>query len=187
MKQERFSQDIQKVNLARALIREKIDSPPCSALLLDSGGGWSGTTEDSYTWFGQPEFRISFREGVTRIENSSGDCDLNCHPLEFLETVLSEGHIAVGYIGYECSAFTQDGFSPTRLKEGFRFPDMHFLCFKAEDVKSGRISELSLDCVGEANLSINTGSYECPAVSKDRKSTRLNSSHMSESRMPSSA
>jgi anthranilate/para-aminobenzoate synthase component I len=87
---------------------------------------------------------------------------------------LSDGYIAVGYISYEFSEFTQEGFSPTRLKDGERFPDMHFLFYKAEDITSGRIGELASEINEMSNISINTVGYECLVSSNMSKEEYLN-------------
>jgi aminodeoxychorismate synthase component I len=155
-------------------MKDKIDLSSCSALLLDSGGGWNQKEDSSYICFGKPKFSLSSTDGCISIQNSSRDPDLNRHPLEILRGVLSDGYIAVGYISYEFSEFTQEGFSPTRLKDGERFPDMHFLFYKAEDITSGRIGELASEINEMSNISINTVGYECLVSSNMSKEEYLN-------------
>jgi para-aminobenzoate synthetase component I len=151
-------------------MKDKIDLSSCSALLLDSGGGWNQAEESSYICFGKPEFSFSSMDGCIRIENSSKDPDFNQHPLGVLKDFLSDGYIAVGYIAYEFSEFTQEGFSRSRLKDGERFPDMHFLFYKAEHVNSGRIEELAYEINDISTIAINTACYErlvSPNMSKE--------------------
>jgi aminodeoxychorismate synthase component I len=155
-------------------MKDKIDLSSCSALLLDSGGGWNQKEDSSYICFGKPKFSLSSTDGCISIQNSSKDPDFNRHPLEILREVLSDGYIAVGYISYEFSEFTQEGFSPTRLKDGERFPDMHFLFYKAEDITSGRIGELASEINEMSNISINTVGYECLVSSNMSKEEYLN-------------
>jgi len=155
-------------------MKDKIDLSSCSALLLDSGGGWNQKEDSSYICFGKPKFSLSSTDGCISIQNSSRDPDLNRNPLEILRGVLSDGYIAVGYISYEFSEFTQEGFSPTRLKDGERFPDMHFLFYKAEDITSGRIGELASEINEMSNISINTVGYECLVSSNMSKEEYLN-------------
>jgi aminodeoxychorismate synthase component I len=146
-------------------MKDKIDLSSCSALLLDSGGGWNQTEDSSYIYFGKPEFSLYCMDGCVTIQNSSKDPYYNRHPLAVLMEVLSEGYVAVGYIAYEFSEFTQEGFSPTRRKDGERFPDMHFLLYRAEHVTSGRIDELAYGINATPNMPIDTVGYECPVSS----------------------
>jgi aminodeoxychorismate synthase component I len=155
-------------------MNDKIDLSSCSSLLLDSGDGWNQSGEGSYICFFKPEFLLSSRDGSIRIQNSSKDAISDRHPLEILKEVLSDGYIAVGYIAYEYSEFAQEGISRTRLKDGERFPDMHFLFYRAEDINSGRIGELACKIKGMSNLSINTVGYESLATSNMSKEEYLN-------------
>jgi len=155
-------------------MNDKIDLSSCSALLFDSGGGWNQSGEGTYMCFSKPEFLLTSRDGSIRIQNSSKDANSDRHPLEILREVLSDGYIAVGYIAYEYSEFAQEGFSRTQLKEGERFPDMHFLIYRAEDINSGKIGELAHKTEGTSNLSINTVGYESFATSNMSKEEYLN-------------
>ncbi len=155
-------------------MKDKIDLSSCSALLLDSGGGWNQTGDSSYFCFGKPEFTLSSKDGSITIQNSSKDTDFNRHPLEILTDILSDGYIAVGYISYEYSELTQEGFSPTQLKDGERFPDMHFLFYRAEDVNSGTIGELAYEVNDMSNISINMAGYGCLVSSNMSKEEYLN-------------
>lgn len=155
-------------------MKDKIDLSSCSALLLDSGGGWNQTGDSSYICFFKPEFSLSSKDGSITIQNSSKDTDLNRHPLEILKDILSDGYIALGYIAYEYSELTQEGFSPSRLKDGERFPDMHFLFYRAEDVNSGRIGELAYEVNQTSNISITTACYKGLVSSNMSKEEYLN-------------
>ncbi|HML95570.1 MAG TPA: aminodeoxychorismate synthase component I [Thermodesulfobacteriota bacterium] len=55
------------------------------------------------------------------------------NPLRVLESYIGEGFIAVGYIGYEYGAVTEDGFSRKREKTGRRLPDLALLLYRPED------------------------------------------------------
>ncbi|MCC6712254.1 MAG: anthranilate synthase component I family protein [Candidatus Dadabacteria bacterium] len=56
------------------------------------------------------------------------------NPLQVLESYIGEGYIAVGYIGYEYGAVTEDGFSRKREKTGRKLPDLAFLLYRPEDM-----------------------------------------------------
>lgn len=163
-----------KGGFSRAIMKDKIDLSSCSALLLDSGGGWNQTEDSSYICFGRPQFSLSSMDGWVSIQNSSKGPYSNRDPLAILSEVLSDGYIALGYIAYEFSRFTQEGFFPSRVKDGERFPDMHFLFYKAEDVASGRIGESACGIDNTPNLSINTVGYECVVSSNMSKEEYLN-------------
>ena len=155
-------------------MKDKVDLYSCSALLLDSGGGWNQAQESSYIYFGKPESSLSCLDGFISIQNFSRAPDLNRDPLDILRDVLSDGFVAVGYIGYEYSRFTQEGFSPTRLKDGERFPDMHFLFYKAKDINSGRVGELAYQGGGSSHIAITTAGYKCLVNSNMPKEEYLN-------------
>jgi para-aminobenzoate synthetase component 1 len=141
-------------------MKDKIDLSSCSALLLDSGGGWNQSGESSYIRFGKPEYSLCSTDRSISVHDSSKEPDFNQHPLEILRDFLSDGYIALGYIAYEYSGSAVEGFSPTRLKDGERFPDMHFLFYKAEDVNSGRIGGLAYEVNERSNISITRACYK---------------------------
>lgn len=155
-------------------MNDKVDFSSCSALLFDSGSGWNQSGESSYVCFFKPDFSLISRGTSTRIQNSSKDTTSDRHPLEILKEVMAEGYIAVGYIAYEYSEFTQEGFSPARSKEGERFPNMHFLFYRTEDICSGKIGELAYKTRDKSNLSINSILYESFANSNMSKEAYVN-------------
>ncbi|MBI4228221.1 MAG: anthranilate synthase component I family protein [Deltaproteobacteria bacterium] len=155
-------------------MNDKIDLTCCSALLLNSGGGWNPREEGSYIVFGKPEFSFFSVDRSITFENAAKKTDLIRHPLLVLRDFLSDGYIAVGYIAYEYSEFTEEGFSPTRLKDGERFPDMHFLFYKEEDINSGRIEELGYESKYISHMLINTVGYEGFISSNMSKGEYLN-------------
>lgn len=128
-----------------------IKSPSCSALFLDSGGGWKPTKENCFILFRNPVLSLFSMDGIVTVDRvdmltTTGlverQFSTRRSPLSVLEGYLSEGYIAVGYLGYEFSRFTEEAFTPCRKKEGDFFPDIYFLFFKKEDVISGAIKDL---------------------------------------------
>ncbi|MBF8302339.1 MAG: Chorismate binding-like protein [Candidatus Dadabacteria bacterium] len=123
---------------------------PCSALFLDSGGGWlpdmvrpgSPQEESSFVFFRDPVFSLSSLGQGVSVSLQDRKLNFNRDPLSVLEGYLSEGCIAVGYVSYEYSRFTEDGFTPIWNKEGETLPDMYFLFFKESDVTSGSLEDL---------------------------------------------
>ncbi len=150
-------------------MKDRIDLSSCSALLLGSGDGWNQAEYGSYICFGKPRFSLSSIDGFVSIRKSSKDTHLNLHPLDMLRDVLADGYIAVGYIAYEFSALTQEGFSPIGAKDGDRFPDMHFLFYKPEEITSGRIGELPYEVSTIPKISMPTVGYESFASSNISK------------------
>lgn len=115
---------------------------PFSALFLNSGGGWTSGKENSFILFRNPAFSLSFNGKIATIDTSPKRLDFSRDPLSILEGYLSEGYFAVGYLGYEFSRFTQEGFLPVRVKEGESLPSVYFLFFREEDMISGNIENL---------------------------------------------
>ncbi|HSC35879.1 MAG TPA: anthranilate synthase component I family protein [Thermodesulfobacteriota bacterium] len=129
-----------------------------SCLFLDSGGGWFGKHEKAGTFmrFGQPKGTFCAEGGVVTINTASGRVQTNRDPLTILEGFLSEGYIAAGYIGYEYSTFTDSDFTPERIKEGDRYPDLKFHLYSQDDMVSGDISDfrriVGSDIAGTAGI-----------------------------------
>jgi aminodeoxychorismate synthase component I len=115
---------------------------PFSALLLDSGGGWTSDKENSFILFRNPAFSLSSKGRTAIINLPNERLNSSREPLSILEGYISEGYFAVGYLGYEFSQFTQEGFLSVREKEGEPFSDICFLFFKEEDMVSGKIQDL---------------------------------------------
>ncbi len=117
-----------------------------SCLFLDSGGGWSGRYGNggSYIRFGRPGGTISAEGGVVTVDTASGRVQTKRDPLTVLEGLLGEGYIASGYIGYEYLPCADSGFSPSREKEGERFPDLKFNLYRVSDAVTGDLSRLEL-------------------------------------------
>ncbi len=118
-----------------------------SSLLLDSGGGWctdQGNTP-SYIAFRQPAVSFS-SNGVEVTIKSRGSTDLiNADPLEVLDNYLNQGYVAVGYIGYEFSRYTNEGFDPVHKKDGDKYPDLSFLLYERDSMVTGDYSQLDFD------------------------------------------
>jgi aminodeoxychorismate synthase component I len=115
---------------------------PCTALFLNSKGGWLPEKENSFILFREPSFFLLSDGQSLKVNLQGRVMTLNRDPLSVLEGYLSEGYFAVGYIGYEYARFTEEGFIPERRKEGKMFPDMYFHFFKEADVVSGDIEDL---------------------------------------------
>ena len=117
-----------------------------SCLFLDSGGGWSGKYEKAGTFmrFGQPRGSFCAEGGDVTIITASGKVQTKRDPLTILEGFLSEGYIAAGYIGYEYSTYTESAFTPLRVKEGDRYPDLKFLLYREDDIVRGNTADYKL-------------------------------------------
>jgi aminodeoxychorismate synthase component I len=115
-----------------------------SSLLLDSGNGWisNSTSAPSYLAFRKPEIVFSSIGHKVTIESNGNANVVNADPLELLDQYLLKGYIAVGYIGYEYSRHTMEGFSPSSHKDGDRFPDIKFLLYNPENVIMGDYENL---------------------------------------------
>jgi len=118
-----------------------------SSLLLDSGGGWCRDQREipSYIVFTKPEASFSSNGWEVTIKSHGSTKLINADPLEVLDDYLNQGYIAVGYIGYEYSQYTNEGFNPAHKKEGDRFPDVSFLLFKHKSMVVGDYEELEYD------------------------------------------
>ena len=110
-----------------------------TSLLLDSGNGWHGNNKatPSYIAFKNPEIVFSSIGYEVTIKSHGSTNLINADPLELLDDYLIQGYIAVGYIGYEYSRHTMQGFCPSRQKEGDKFPDVNFLLYDAKDIIAG--------------------------------------------------
>ncbi|MGH7901275.1 MAG: aminodeoxychorismate synthase component I [Thermodesulfobacteriota bacterium] len=120
----------------------KKDISTCTALLLDSGGGWNNSVESSYTHFGVPSHSFYSKGYDVIFTKPHFSVSENADPFAVLEDFLSQGYFAIGYIGYEYSKFTQEGFYPRRKKEGVEIPDVYFLIFNGDEIDTGSIEEL---------------------------------------------
>lgn len=108
--------------------------PSFSAVFVDSGNGWLGEPGRSGSIaFGEPRLRITVENGLIYIKNDKQILTMSRNPLRVLESYIGEGFIAVGYIGYEYGAVTEDGFSRKREKTGRRLPDLALLLYRPED------------------------------------------------------
>lgn len=102
-----------------------------ASILLDSGNGWFSGETDSYTYlaYGKPEISLSSVGQQVIIKSDEITNVLNTDPLEVLDDLLEQGYTAIGYIGYEYSRYTIDGFVPKRKKYGDKYPDVNFLLY----------------------------------------------------------
>ena len=106
-----------------------------SAAFLDSGNGWLGEPgREGSIIFGEPRLRIIIENELIIINNDKQILSMRRNPLQVLESYIGEGYIALGYIGYEYGAVTEDGFSRKREKTGKKLPDFAFLLYRPEDM-----------------------------------------------------
>lgn len=142
-----------------------------SCLFLDSGGGWFGKHGEAGTFmrFGQPRGTFSAEGGVVTIVTASGKVRTKRDPLTILEGFLSEGYIAAGYIGYEYSTYTDSDFTPERVKEGDRYPDLKFHLYREGDFVTGNTPDFRLkagsDIAGTAGFLDSPGRVSNPPKS----------------------
>lgn len=114
-----------------------------TSLLLDSGNGWfNGNNKNpSYLAFTNPRITFSATGHKVKITSDGVENLIDSDPLELLEDYLGQGFLAVGYVGYEYSQYTMEGFSPSYNKEGHKFPDIQFLLYDPETAVSGDTKE----------------------------------------------
>jgi hypothetical protein len=94
--------------------------------------------------FGQPRGTFCAEGGIATINTASGKVQTKRDPLTILEGFLSEGYIAAGYIGYEYSTYTESAFTPLRVKEGDRYPDLKFHLYREGDMVRGNTADFRL-------------------------------------------
>ena len=117
----------------------KRETPTYTALLLDSGGGWNNRGEGSCTLFGASSHSFYSKGCDVIFSKPHFRVYEKADPFLILEDFLSNGSLAIGYISYEYSRFTQQGFYPKRRKEGVEIPDVHFLIFNGDEIGTGSI------------------------------------------------
>ena len=106
-----------------------------SAAFLDSGSGWLGEPgREGSIIFGEPRIKIIADNELIAINNDKQILTMSRNPLQVLESYIGEGYIAVGYIGYEYGAVTEDGFLRKREKTGRKLPDLAFLLYRPKDM-----------------------------------------------------
>ncbi|MGQ0792662.1 MAG: aminodeoxychorismate synthase component I [Deltaproteobacteria bacterium] len=114
-----------------------------SAIFLDSGGGWAGGDGASFMALREPEVSISSGGEGVKLKFADGrELESAEDPLLLLERYTAEGLFAAGYIGYEFSKFTEQGFSLSSAKTGVNLPDFYFGFYRGENVFRGKIHEL---------------------------------------------
>lgn len=115
-----------------------------SSILLDSGNGWLGNdgATPSYSAFTKPEIFFSSIGQEVTIKSHGSTNVVSADSLEVLDDYLGQGYVAVGYIGYEYSEHTLEGFYPSHDKEGDKFPDVNFLLYDPESIVSGDYKDL---------------------------------------------
>ncbi|GJM17140.1 MAG: hypothetical protein DHS20C13_24670 [Thermodesulfobacteriota bacterium] len=116
-----------------------------SSILLDSGNGWLSNDKatPSYLAFTKPEISFSSIGQEVTIKSQGISNLISVDPLEVLDDYLGQGYVAVGYIGYEYSEHTMEGFSSSHEKEGDKFPDVNFLLYDPESMVSGEYEDLT--------------------------------------------
>lgn len=115
-----------------------------SALLLDSGTGWTGNDVPSYLSFYNPEFSVySYNNKATRITEKNEKV-LKHDPVEELQRNLDKGYVALGYIGYDFHK-TINLFRDIHAnseKYPHTIPDTYFHYYREENVEKGDLNEL---------------------------------------------
>ena len=145
-----------------------------SSLLLDSGSGWVRSEVPSYLAFKSPEITLSSIEQDTILKSNGHSELISADPLALLDDYLAQGYIAVGYIGYEYSKRTVDGFMPSGYKEGVKLPDLCFMFYHPRDMLSGNLDKLYEEMqlaginVKNASLSPPPAHHICPNMSKSQ-------------------
>ncbi len=104
----------------------------CSSLFIDSGNGWFANEEGSpsYVTLAEPVGSFSFRDDRVKIQFGEDINLVDADPLEVLDGLIAQGYTAVGYIGYEYSRYTMEGFVPSYDKDGESLPELNFLLYK---------------------------------------------------------
>src|SRR3972149_962307 len=121
-------------------IVENKSYPECSALFIDSGGGWLHDTvrpgspqeESSFVFFRDPVFSLSSLGQGVSVSLQDRKLNFNRDPLSVLEGYLSEGYIAVGYVSYEYSDLQRRDLSLFGKRKG-----KHILIYIYNFLKKG--------------------------------------------------
>ncbi len=103
-----------------------------SSILIDSGNGWFANESESFSCLAldRPSGSLSSLGSELTIKIHDSGQLINADPLEILDDFVSQGYTAVGYIGYEYSRYTMEGFVHSSDKDGDKFPELNFLLYK---------------------------------------------------------
>lgn len=112
-----------------------------SALLLDSGTGWLNEGRESFILFNLPDYSLSSFGDKIIIDINGKTETIIGDPISELQRRLDDGYVALGYIGYEFSKYTNPGLE-IRGKDGRDLPDTYFNFYKKSDYETGDISSL---------------------------------------------
>lgn len=143
-----------------------------TSLLLDSGNGWTSnnSSNPSFLAFTNPKATFAATGHKVKITSNGQENLIEADPLELLEDYLHQGYVAVGYIGYEYSQYTMEGFSPSYNKDGHKFPDVSFLLYDPETAVSGDYQDLLTETqlpVNNKELDFNISKHNaCPNMTK---------------------
>ncbi|MEM7008615.1 MAG: aminodeoxychorismate synthase component I [Thermodesulfobacteriota bacterium] len=116
-----------------------------TCLLVDSGDGWFSNKNSSpaYVAFDEPELSLEFDGSESKTISKNGVDVIDTLPLDLLDQYIEQGYTAVGYIGYDYSKFTMEGFEPISEKEGDIFPALNFLFYKQNKPKIKEFEEFA--------------------------------------------
>lgn len=115
-----------------------------TAVLLDSDCGWVNSGSPRARVFKSPSFSIKSRDGIIYYHSPQLQREYKGDPIEELEEFLKKGFVSVGYISYQYSRFTSQGYklrnkknSPSiRKKGGGSFYDACFHFYKEQEIES---------------------------------------------------
>ena len=132
-----------------------------SCLFIDSGDGWFENGNTDYCCLGlcEPIGSFSSSGNVATINLDNITKTLNADPLQVLDDLLSKGYTAVGYIGYEYSRYTMEGYMPTDTKDGDILPETNFLLFKNLDNPISYTCETILNDLQLSDITQKSGPY----------------------------
>ncbi len=113
-----------------------------TAILLDSDCGWVNSGSPCAKVFKTPSFSLKSRDGIIYCYSPRSQRKYKGNPIEELEKFLKRGFISVGYISYQYSRFTSQGYKLRNRqnplsnwgKEGCNFYDACFHFYKEQEV-----------------------------------------------------
>lgn len=113
-------------------------------LLFSSGGGWT-SDGDSALRMENPSFYVISQGGRTYLQKAGRRTVINSEPMDFLDEMLGQGYLSVGYLGYEFFSYINSEFMPSPTKVGGGFPDAAFLFFEEDEISQEKIDILGHD------------------------------------------
>jgi len=96
-------------------------------MVVLSGAGWD-VGSDGLVSYRNPDFVLFMENGNAILREGEGESQVH----DFIEKVnelLEEGHVAIGYFGYEFFKYLVP-LTPSRHKDGISLPDAAFMFFR---------------------------------------------------------